>query len=228
MAPASCIGAATRSLMNILLTGFEPFGGETINPSWEAVRALDGWRCTGRATVHARRVGCVFGESLAAMNAAIDELEPRLVIGVGQAGGRSEISPERVAVNLDDARIADNAGHQPIDQPVVAGAPAAYFSTLPIKAMVRDLRAAGIPASVSNSAGSFVCNHVFFGLMHRLAGLKGVRGGFIHVPWLPAQAAQFAGAPSMALATMIEGLRVAVSTALSVREDLRESGGQLH
>ena len=215
--------------MNVLLTGFEPFDRETINPSWEAVRALDGWRLGG-AVVHARRIPCVFGAALVALDAAIDELQPQLVLAVGQAGGRSEFTPERVAINVDDGRIGDNAGHQPIDQPVVAGAPAAYFSTLPIKAMVRDLRAAGVPAAVSNSAGTFVCNHLFFGLMHRAATrpVPGMRAGFIHVPYLPEQAARLPGQPSMALATLVAGLRVAVATALAVRQDIRETDGRLH
>ena len=215
--------------MNVLLTGFEPFDRETVNPSWEAARALDGWR-QGAAVVHARRIPCVFGAALVALDAAIDELQPQLVLAVGQAGGRSEFTPERVAINVDDGRIGDNAGHQPIDQPVVAGAPAAYFSTLPVKAMVRDLRAAGVPAAVSNSAGTFVCNHLFFGLMHRAATrpVPGMRAGFIHVPYLPEQAARLPGQPSMAMATLVAGLRVAVATALAVREDIRETGGRLH
>ncbi|MBS0428308.1 MAG: pyroglutamyl-peptidase I [Proteobacteria bacterium] len=213
----------------VLLTGFEPFGGEAINPSWEAVRALDGCR-VGDATVHSRRIACVFGQALRELDAAIDELQPTLVIAVGQAGGRAEITPERVAINVDDGRICDNAGCQPIDEPVVAGAPAAYFSTLPIKAIVRDLRAAGVPASVSNSAGTFVCNHLFFGLMHRLAtrGPAGLRGGFIHIPFLPEQAARWPGQPSMALAAVVDALRIAVSTSLVVHQDLRGTGGALH
>lgn len=215
--------------MNVLLTGFEPFDKDAINPSWEAVRALDGWRLEG-ATVHARRISCVFGAALRELDAAIDELRPQLVIGVGQAGGRSEITPERVAVNVDDGRICDNAGCQPIDEPVVAGAPVGYFSSLPIKAIVRDLRAAGIPAAVSNSAGTFVCNHLFFGLMHRIATrpVHGMRGGFIHIPYLPEQAARLPGAPSMSLDAVIAALRIAVATSIDVREDLRETGGQLH
>ena len=215
--------------MNVLLTGFEPFEQEAINPSWEAVRALDGWRLDG-AVVHARRIACVFGTALRELDAAIDELQPQLVLAIGLAGGRSEITPERVAINVDDGRICDNAGCQPIDVPVVAGAPAAYFSSLPIKAMVRDLRAAGIPAAVSNTAGTFVCNHLFFGLMHRIATrpVAGMRGGFIHIPYLTGQAARLPGQPSMALETLVAGLRVAIATALSVREDVLETGGQLH
>ncbi|MDM0025817.1 pyroglutamyl-peptidase I [Variovorax saccharolyticus] len=215
--------------MNILLTGFEPFEAEAVNPSWEAVRALDGWRLEG-AVVHARRISCVFGTALRELDAAIDELQPQLVLAVGQAGGRAELTPERVAINVDDGRICDNAGCQPIDLPVVAGAPAAYFATLPIKAMVRDLRAAGIPAAVSNTAGTFVCNHLFFGLMHRIATrpVVAMRGGFIHIPYLPEQVARRPGLPSMALDTVVAGLRIAITTALAVREDVRETGGQLH
>ncbi len=217
----------------ILLTGFEPFDGEAVNPSWEAVRALDGWKCCA-AVVRVRQLPCAFGVAIETLERGMAEVKPQCVLCVGQAGGRADISVERVAINFDDGRIVDNLGHQPIDAPVVFGAPAAYFSTLPIKAVVHDLLAAGIPASVSNTAGTFVCNHVFYGLMHRLAaqrdtGIDGrARGGFIHIPYLPAQAARFPGTPSMALQTMALALRIAVRTALTVREDVRESGGRLH
>jgi pyroglutamyl-peptidase len=213
--------------MRILLTGFEPFDGEAINASWEAVCALDGWRF-GAAQVHAQRICCVFGQALHELDAAIDAIRPELVIAVGQAGGRSEITPERIAINIDDGRICDNAGCQPIDQPVIAGAPAAYFSTLPIKAIVQALRAANIPAAVSNSAGTFVCNHLFYGLMHRLAREPGVRGGFIHFPWLPEQTVALADAHSLPLETMVEALRIALRVAVERTEDVREAGGQLH
>ena len=221
--------------MKLLVTGFDPFDRDSINPSWEAVRALEGWRVEtseGVATVHARRMPCAFGAALRALDEAIDEVQPSLVLCVGQAGGRSEISPERVAINLDDGRICDNAGCQPIDQPVIPGAPAAYFSSLPIKAITHALRTAGIPAAVSNTAGTFVCNHLFFGLMHRIATrpvVPGMRGGFVHIPFLPAQAARLPGnPPSLALDTAVEALRIVLATALSVREDLPETGGQLH
>ena len=221
--------------MQVLLTGFDPFEGARINPSWEAVRALEGWRfeVAGVAVqVHARRMPCEFGAALESLDAALAELQPHFVIALGQAGGRSAFTPERVAINVDDGRICDNAGCQPIDEPVVAGAPAAYFSTLPIKAIVHDLRAAGVPASVSNSAGTFVCNHLFFGLMHRLATrpvVPGMRGGFVHIPFLPAQAARLPGnPPSLALDSAAAALRIVLATALAVREDLAETGGQLH
>ncbi|WP_042883766.1 pyroglutamyl-peptidase I [Cupriavidus necator] len=222
-------------MRTVLLTGFEPFENEPINPSWEAVRALDGER-VGDAVIVARQLPCVFGAAIDAIGELVGALQPALVIAVGQAGGRAEMSVERVAINVDDARIADNAGEQPIDTAIVEDGPAAYFSTLPIKAMVRDMRAAGVPASVSQTAGTFVCNHVFYGLMHRLAQHKGhkdhkggeVRGGFIHIPYLPEQAARHPGQPSLAQETLVKGLRQAVATALATRADVREQGGQLH
>ena len=214
----------------VLVTGFEPFEQDAVNPSWEVARALHGWHHAG-AEVHAVQLPCVFGRAIEALDAALADVRPTLVVGLGLAGGRADWTPERVAINVDDARIPDNAGGRPIDAPVVAGGPAGYFSTLPIKAIVHALRAAGVPASVSQTAGTFVCNHVFYALMHRLAtvpALAGARGGFVHVPLMPAQAAQRPGQPSMALATQVEALRVLLRTALAGGADLRESGGQLH
>lgn len=214
----------------ILLTGFEPFGGESVNPSWEIARALDGWTCEGR-TVRAVRLPCAFGDALRTLDEALAAHRPELVVCLGQAGGRAEISIERAALNVDDARIPDNLGRQPVDAAVVAGGPAAYFSTLPIKAMARDVRAAGIEAAVSNTAGTFVCNHVFYAMMHRLATLPALaqaRGGFVHVPYTPEQAAGRAGVPAMALATQVEGVRQALRSALLTREDVRETAGREH
>ncbi|HCV78102.1 pyroglutamyl-peptidase I [Pseudomonas oryzihabitans] len=211
--------------MTLLLTGFAPFGGETLNPSWEAVRRLDGERL-GDLTVVAAQLPTEFGAALRVLDELLERHRPTLVVAVGQAGGRAELSLERIAINVDDARIPDNAGRQPIDEPVVADGPAAYFSTLPIKAMTRVLRDAGIPAAVSQTAGTFVCNHVFYGLLHRLQG-SGVRGGFIHIPYLPAQAAHQPGASSMALETLIAGLRLALTCAATTQADLPEGGGQL-
>ncbi len=221
---------ARESDRRVLVTGFEPFERDTVNPSWEVARALDGWVCEG-AEVRAAQLPCVFGSAIERLDSALAEYRPTLIVALGLAGTRAEISPERVAINVDDARIPDNGGRQPIDVPVVPGAPAAYFSTLPIKAIVRDMRAAGVPASVSNTAGTFVCNHVFYALMHRLATrpeLAAARGGFVHLPCLPEQAARLGGTPSIALATQIEGVRTLLRTALTVREDARETGGQLH
>lgn len=209
----------------LLLTGFEPFGGETVNPAWEIARSLDGALIEG-VRVRAWQLPCVFGAALRALDEALRAHAPVLVLALGQASGRCDLSVERVAINVDDARIPDNAGAQPVDEPVLPGAPAAYFSTLPIKAMVAGLRAAGYPASVSQSAGTFVCNHVFYGLQHRLAGTA-VRGGFMHIPLLPEQAARHPGQPSLPLSTLVEGTRLALALALRTREDVREQGGTI-
>ena len=211
-------------MRTVLLTGFEPFDQDTVNPSWEAVRLLDG-TLLGDVRIVARQLPCAFARAPGQLLHLLEEFAPELVIAVGLGPGRSDLSVERVAINLNDARIPDNLGEQPIDTPVVAHGPAAYFSTLPLKAMVRALKTAGIPASVSHTAGTFVCNQVFYSLQHALAG-AGVRSGFIHVPALPEQAVQVGG-PSMALATQVEGLRIAVVTALHTEHDVMESGGQV-
>jgi len=208
----------------VLLTGFQPFGGELVNPSWQAVSALHGARIAGHRVV-AHELPVAFGASLKALRAALRDVRPSLVICVGQAGGRAQLSLERVAINIDDARIPDNAGQQPVDLPVVEGGPAAYFSTLPIKAMRETLCDTGFPAEVSQTAGTFVCNHVFYGLMHRLAtarGLARTRGGFIHVPPLQGHAAH--GLP---LDQMVEGLRAGIRAALATPHDVRLGAGAI-
>lgn len=217
---------ATRS-PTVLLTGFEPFGGEQTNPSWDAVSALHGARIAGHR-VAARCLPVTFGASLKALRAAIRETRPALVLCVGQAGGRAQLSLERVAINVDDARIADNAGNQPIDTPVVEGGPAAYFATLPIKAIHAALRDAGIPATISQSAGTYVCNHVFYGLMHALRRSPGIRGGFMHIPYSPRQAALHPGAPSLSIDTVDAALRLSLRTALTTGEDRRLAAGAEH
>ncbi len=220
--------AKKTDLPKVLVTGFAPFAGETINPSLEIARALDGEIVAAHRIIGAE-LPTEFARSLPTLDALIDKYHPALVLALGQAGGRGEISLERVAINLIDARIADNAGEQPVDVRIVENAPSAYFSTLPLKAMLVRLREAGIPAALSHSAGTFVCNQVFFGLAHVLATqYPNTRGGFIHVPYLPQQAAQFVGAPSMALATMIEAVRIGVETALTTREDIHFAAGTTH
>lgn len=214
-------------IKTVLLTGFEPFNQASINPAWEAVRALEGWAGAG-FRVEVRQLPCVFGEARRQLAALVDELHPDLVIAVGQAGGRAEISLERVAINVDDASILDNAGRQPVDLPIVEDGPAAYFTTLPIKAMAAAMREQGLRAGVSQTAGTFVCNHVFYGLMHHTAG-KPVKAGFIHVPFLPEQAAlREDQPPSMALEDIVAALRIAVETALRVERDVAHAGGATH
>jgi pyroglutamyl-peptidase len=218
-------------MKTILLTGFEPFDGAAINPAWEAVRALSGWEganSAGPFRVEVRQLPCVFGVAAQALCAAVDEVRPDIAIAVGQAGGRPEISVERVAINVDDASIRDNAGRQPVDTPIAADGPAAYFTTLPIKAMVAAMRARGLTAGVSQTAGTFVCNHVFYALMHHVSG-RPLKAGFIHVPFLPEQAEGRAGnPPAMVLDDIVAGLRIAVEVALAVDADVVEAGGATH
>ena len=196
--------------MRILLTGFEPFGGQSLNPSWEVARALHGLPLPG-AQVVAVQLPCVFAQALPALQQASTQHTPNIVLALGQAEGRCDLSVERVAINVMDARIPDNAGAQPIDVPVIAGGPAAYFSTLPIKSLVAGLRAGGFPASVSQTAGTFVCNQVFYGLQHAVAG-QDVHSGFMHLPLLPEQAAHWPGPslPSWPLALQVAGVQQAL------------------
>lgn len=214
-------------MRNILVAGFGPFGGDAVNPALEAIKLLNG-RMIGECCVVTREMPVVRFEAIQTLVGHIQATDPLFVLAVGQAGGRLEITPERVAVNVDDFRIPDNAGFQPVDEPIVAGGPAAYWSTLPIKAMVFAMKEAGIPASVSNSAGTFVCNHLFYGLMHHLAqtGDK-IRGGFVHIPYLPVQAARLGAQPSMAVETIVKGLEVALATVLVSVDDIKKTDGAI-
>ncbi|HEY8711158.1 MAG TPA: pyroglutamyl-peptidase I [Burkholderiaceae bacterium] len=217
--------AAVGRLPAVLVTGFDPFGGAAVNPSWQAVQALHGRRIAGHRIV-AAQLPTVFDESLLVLRGLLRSHRPALAICTGQAGGRAALSLERVAINVNDARIADNALAQPVDTPVIPGGPAAYFSSLPIKAMLAALEGEGVRCEVSQTAGTFVCNHVFYGLMHELATRRefaGVRGGLIHVPWLPEQ-----GQPSMALDDIVRGLQAAIRCALATGADIRRQAGALN
>ena len=206
----------TMTHPTLLLTGFDPFDGAKSNPSWDAASALDG-RVVGGHRIVARQLPTEFDASLRALRAAIRDTSPALVACLGLAAGRKGLSLERVAINVDDARIADNAGARPIDASIVARGPAAYFSTLPIKAMLAALQARDIPAHVSQTAGTYVCNHVFYGLMHALRRKHGMRGGFIHVPR--------AGRGGMPLEDIVEGLRIALRVAATTTADARIAAG---
>ncbi|EST26319.1 hypothetical protein N566_23995 [Streptomycetaceae bacterium MP113-05] len=224
--PAGFAAAGGRT--RVLLTGFEPFDGARVNPSWEAVRLLAA-APPARTDVISRRLSCVFGRANDELREAVAETEPDLVVCVGQAGGRPDLTVERVALNLDDARIPDNAGRRPLDEPVVAGAPAAYFASLPVKACVAAVRAAGLPASVSQTAGTFVCNHVFYGLAHLIATERpSLRGGFVHLPYSPEQAADANGAPSLSVRDAATGLAAVITAALGTTVDIRTAEGATH
>ncbi|WP_312108343.1 pyroglutamyl-peptidase I [Brevibacillus reuszeri] len=214
-------------MTTVLVTGFDPFGGESINPAWESVKELAKIE-SEQYKVEVRQIPTVFGKSIEKLYAAIEETKPDIVLCIGQAGGRGDLSIERVAINVNDARIADNEGNQPIDKAIVENGPVAYWSTLPIKSMVHDLQQQGIPASISQTAGTYVCNHLFYGLMHYVAeNQSSIRGGFIHIPYLPEQAARQSGQPSMALETIVKGLRLAIEAAISHEQDMVVSGGQI-
>ena len=207
----------------VLLTAFEPFGGDRQNASELAVRPLEGRRIEGHRVV-TLVLPCRFGAAIDTLRAAIERTAPALVLATGEAAGRIALGVERVAINVDDARIPDNAGAQPIDAPVVPGGPAAYWSTLPVKAIVRALTEQGIPAEVSQTAGTFVCNHLFYGLMHALAGQGGVRGGFVHVPRAPTQQAP-GRMPTMPTETVTAALEIALAAALRTPSDIVAPGG---
>ncbi|ABS22324.1 pyroglutamyl-peptidase I [Bacillus cytotoxicus] len=215
-------------MKTVLLTGFDPFGGEKINPAWEVAKALHEKEGNGYKVI-SKQIPTVFHKSIEQLESYIDEFNPELIICIGQAGGRADITVERVAINVDDARIPDNENYQPIDVPIIEDGPVAYWSTLPIKAIVKKLREEGIPASVSQTAGTFVCNHLFYGLMHRLAiKNKSTRGGFVHIPFLPEQASLHANQPSMSLSTIIAGIQLLIEVALQVEKDIVECGGTTH
>lgn len=212
--------------MKILLTAFEPFGGATMNAALEAVKLVTG--SVGDAEVIKLTVPTVFYRSIAVVAAAIEKERPDAVLCIGQAEGRCELTPERVAINLDDARIPDNEGNRPIDRPIFADGAPAYFSTLPIKAMVRSIRNAGIPAGVSNTAGTFVCNHLMYGVLYTLEKqYPGVRGGFMHVPAAPGQAAlQSVPVPSMSIRDIAAGIEAAIRAIVEYDHDIAAVEGK--
>jgi pyroglutamyl-peptidase len=208
----------------ILLTGFEPFDGEALNPSWQVAQALAGV-AIGGTTVQALQLPCSFGSARARLQQGLRQHRPGLVVCLGQAGGRPGIGIERVAINVDDAPLPDNEGQQPIDAAIEPRGPAAYFSTLPIKAIARALTEAGHTATVSQTAGTYVCNHVFYGLMHALRRRPGVRGGFIHLPYAPGQHGARPGVFVMPLSEQQAAVRLALATAQVHLTDLHASGG---
>ena len=195
--------------MNILVTAFDPFGGEQINPAQQAVERLAD--TIGEAAIHKLIVPTVFGKAAENVIGQMDALRPDAVICVGQAGGRKAVTPERVAINVMDANIKDNIGQQPTDEPVVPGGPAAYFSTLPVKAMVQAIRDAGLPGEISNTAGTFVCNSLLYSVLHHAAEhMPQTRAVFVHVPYIPEQTAGKEGVASMPLEDIVRALSAAI------------------
>jgi len=225
-------GRARRPRPLALVTGFDAFGGESINPSWQICERLPSEIAGVRIVT--QRLPCEFRRAIEVVAEAIEREKPSVVICIGQAGGRAHLSVERVAINVDDARIGDNGGNRPIDEPIAVMGPAAYFATLPIKAMVHAMRAAGVPAEVSNSAGTFVCNHVMYGVLHFLnspsplgEGRGKTRAGFIHVPYSEDQVLDKPAIAGMSVATMVKGIEAAIAAAVTHETDLKLEGGAL-
>lgn len=212
--------------MKILITGFDPFGGENINPALEAVKKLPD-TILGQEVIKIE-IPTVFRKSLEKIEENIEKHNPDVVISVGQAGGRFGVTPERVAINMDDARIKDNEGNQPIDISIYEDGEAAYFSNLPIKAMVKEMTDNGIPASVSNSAGTFVCNHVMYGILYLIdKKYPNIRGGFIHVPYIPSQVTTKPNTPSMSIDDISKGLELSIKAIIENSSDIKTVGGTI-
>lgn len=214
--------------MKVVVTGFDPFGGESMNPAYEAVKKLPDM--IKDAQVIKIEIPTVFGEAPRAVEAAIKEHQPDIVLCVGQAGGRTHITPEFVGINFVDARISDNKGNQPMNELIQEDGDTAYFSGHPVKAMVQKMKEHGIPAAVSYSAGTYVCNDVMYSLLYMIdKKYPGIRGGFVHVPYDASQAANLsATTPSMPIAMITEGLRLAIEAIIEHKEDIHVQGGATH
>jgi len=212
--------------MKILITAFDPFGGDKVNPALEAVKLMKD--TIAGAQIVKLEIPTVFNKSIDLVVKTIDEVHPDVVLNVGQAGGRFEVTPERVAINVDDARIKDNEGNQPIDQPIAKDGAPAYFATLPVKAMVQAIKEVELPSSLSNSAGTFVCNHIMYGTLHHIAkNHLNIRAGFIHVPFIPEQVVgRPAPAPSLSTADIVRALEAAVKAIVEHTEDIVAVGGK--
>ncbi len=213
--------------MKVLITGFDPFGGETINPAWEAVKVIKD-EIAG-AQVIKMQIPTVVNKSIEKIHEKMAEINPDIVISVGQAGGRFGVTPERVAINITDARIPDNEGNQPIDIPIFEDGDTAYFSNLPVKAMVQAIKDAGYPSVLSNTAGTYICNHVMYGILYYIQKeFPGARGGFIHVPYAASQVVNKPGTPSMAIADITASLEAAIQAAVENETDIKAVGGAIH
>lgn len=214
--------------MKILVTGFDPFGDDIINPAIEAVKKLPD-EING-AEIIKLEIPTVFGKSAEVVREAMKEHKPDYVLNIGQAGGRFEMTPERVAINVDDARIPDNEKKQPVDEVIKEDGEPAYFSSLPIKAMVEYMKKENIPASVSNSAGTFVCNHIMYQTLYLTqTEFEGTKAGFMHIPFLPEQVTNRPNTPSMSLETIVKAITASIKAIVDYdgKEDLEAIGGKI-
>lgn len=213
--------------MKVLVTGFDPFGGEPVNPAIEAVKKLPD--TIAGAKIIKLEIPTVAFKSLEMIKEAIDKHDPDVILSIGQAGGRTDITVERVGINVDDFRIKDNEGNQFIDTKIYSEGPDAYLVNLPIKAMVEEIKKNSLPASISNTAGTFVCNHVTYGVRHicEVEG-KSRRSGFIHIPYLPEQVVDKPGQPCMSVENIVTGLTAAIKAIVENKEDIKVGGGATH
>lgn len=213
--------------MKVLITGFDPFGGESINPAWEAVKMIKN-EIAG-AEIIKMQIPTVVGKSISKIHDKMQEIKPEIIIAVGQAGGRFGVTPERVAINVTDARIPDNEGNQPIDEPIFSDGDAAYFSNLPVKAMVQAIKDAGFPSTLSNTAGTYICNHVMYGILYYIQKeFPNARGGFIHVPYAVSQVVDKPNTASMAISDITAALEAAIRSAIETTADIKVIGGETH
>ena len=213
--------------MKILVTGFDPFGGESINPAWEAVKLISD-NIKG-AEIVKMQIPTVFKKSVEKIHEKMNEIHPDVVLSIGQAGSRLCVQPERVAINIMDGRIPDNEGFQPIDEPNFADGDVAYFTSLPVKAMVEKMKSAGFPSVVSNTAGTYVCNHVMYGVLYYISKeFPGVKGGFIHVPFIPEQVTTKPNYASMALKDIAKCLELSIEAIVENEKDIKAVGGTTH
>ena len=213
--------------MKLLLTAFDPFGGERLNPALEAVKKVSGR--IGEIEVTKLEVPTVFRKSINVVEAEMNRIQPDFVLCVGQAGGRFDVTPERVAINIDDARIPDNEGNQPLSTPIFEDGENAYFSNLPVKAMAQAIRDISLPSSVSNTAGTFVCNHLMYGVLYHInRSYPNMLGGFIHVPYIPEQVAnQASSVPYMSLPDITRALEAAIGSIGTNRHDIVRAEGKI-
>lgn len=215
--------------MKILISGFDPFGGEKVNPAYEAVKLLPD--SIAGAEIVKLEIPTVFHIAAEIIEQKVEEVDPDVILCIGQAGGRYGVTPERVAINVDDARIPDNRGNQPVDQTIREDGPAAYFSSLPVKAMVQKMREAAVPSSVSNSAGTFVCNHIMYQILYMIdKNYSDKTGGFIHCPFIPEQVIDKPNQPSMHLKDISRGLEAGIEAIIERqgKGDIKEMGGAIH
>ena len=214
--------------MKVLVTGFDPFGGEKLNPALEAIKSLPS-EIQG-AEVRWLEVPTVFYKSAKILEEEIRIYQPDIVLCIGQAGGRKGLTPERVAINQDDACIQDNEGNQPIDRPIQLDGPPAYFSSLPIKAMVQAIKEEGLPASVSNTAGTFVCNHLMYQVLYLVEKeFPTIKAGFMHIPYMMEQVIDKPNTPAMDLVDIVRGIEAAIRATIEYGDqDLKLVGGETH